>query len=324
MFLLTEDNALPYLEGQGWAGAQQSTIRSLGGGVSNTVLLAEGPAGRIVCKQALEKLRVEADWRSRPERTLREAESMQALAPLLPPGSVPRVLFIDRANCIYAMDAAAPGAEDWKTKLLRGEADPAVASSAGRTLRAILQATWQSTEWNERFGDQTVFDELRLDPYYRYTASRHPDCAAHYERLIDSCRERRVSLVHGDWSPKNMLTGPDGTMVIDFEVVHYGNPCFDTGFLLCHLLMKSIYRPGDAAGYEQCALAFWRALDLDAAHPWLFPETAAHLGGLLLARADGKSPAEYLSPADRDTLRRLAKRIIFDPPTTPETIWKCL
>ncbi|MBI2687469.1 MAG: phosphotransferase [Acidobacteria bacterium] len=324
MFLLTEDNAASYLRDKNWPGAAQASAKSLGGGVSNTVLLVESPANRVVCKQALEKLRVEADWRSRPERTLREADALEAVAPLLPAGAVPRIHFIDRENCIYAMEAAPPGATDWKAALLRGVADPSVASAAGRTLGAMIRNTWRNPDWEQRFGDQTVFDELRLDPYYRFTAARHPDCAAHFDALIESCRTRRVSLVHGDWSPKNLLLTPAGVMAIDFEVVHYGNPCFDTGFLLCHLLMKSIHRPVHSGAYEQCAQAFWHALALEHEIPWIVPGTIAHLGGLLLARADGKSIVEYLSPDGRETLRRLAKRIIFEPPSSIPQLWSCL
>lgn len=297
-------------------------VQSLGGGVSNTVLLVTGPGGRLVCKQALEKLRVQTDWRSQPERTLREADAITAVAPLLPAGAVPAIAFIDRANYIYAMTAAPEGCTDWKAQLLQGDANPATAKAAGRTLGALIRATWHQPEWETRFGDQTVFDELRLDPYYRFTAARHPDCAAHFDGLIQSCRNRRVALVHGDWSPKNLLTFGGEVMAIDFEVVHYGDPCFDTGFLLCHLLLKSIHRPASAGDFQRCAEAFWESLSVDAS--WLWAGTMAHLGGLLLARADGKSPAEYLNEAKRATLRRLAKHLIREPQNSIEATWKCL
>ena len=317
MFQLTEANAPAYLAERSWPGA---SITPLGGGVSNTVLLAECLRGRIVCKQALEKLRVEADWRSRPDRTLREADALLAVAPLLPPGAVSEIVFIDRPNCIYAMAAAPASSTDWKTALLRGHINPAIATAAGHTLGAIIRGTWRQPAWEAQFGDQTVFDELRLDPYYRFTAARHPDCAAHFESLIESCRTRRVSLVHGDWSPKNLLTTETGVMAIDFEVVHYGNPCFDLGFLLCHLVLKSIHMPSHAPALQACAHAFWSALNL----PPELPGTIAHLGGLLLARADGKSPAEYLTSPERDQLRRTAKQIIQTPPDSIDKIWQCL
>src|SRR5262249_54546401 len=151
--------------------------------------------------QALEKLRVTEDWRSRPERTLREADALVALAPLLPPNAVPAVVFIDRENCIYAMNAAPRDARDWKIRLLSGEIDPAIAARAGHILGSAVRTTWRNAEFDREFGDQTVFDELRLDPYYRFTAARHPACAAHFRNLIDGCNTRRTAIVHGDWSP---------------------------------------------------------------------------------------------------------------------------
>ena len=39
----------------------------------------------------------------------------------------------------------------------------------------------------------------------------------------------RVCIVHGDYSPKNVLIG-GGLWVIDFEAVHFGDPAFDVAF----------------------------------------------------------------------------------------------
>jgi aminoglycoside phosphotransferase (APT) family kinase protein len=280
----------------------------------------------MVLKQALEKLRVEQDWRSRRDRTLREATAMQAIAPLLDDGAVPRVLFIDEANWIYAMEAAPVSMRDWKSELLAGRADAAVAHRAGEILSSMARQTWLHPEWEHRFGDQTVFDELRLDPYYRFTAARHPAVQAHFAALLAHCAERRVCLVHGDWSPKNLLTSGERVMAIDFEVVHYGDPCFDAGFLLNHLLLKSIHRPRDRAAYFRCAVSFWSAFaqGLPPGAAWAFAGTMAHLAGLLLARADGKSPAEYLTPPQRDAARSLAMRLIAEPARDLECIWECL
>ncbi len=220
------------------------------------------------------------------------------------------------------MDAATCGAADWKSELLRGNAVAEVGAAAGRILGALIRSTWESPVWEGRFGDQTVFDELRLDPYYRFTAAQHPDCAGHFEALIDSCRSRRVSLVHGDWSPKNLLVAGGEVMAIDFEVVHFGNPCFDTGFLLCHLLLKSVHLPAHASAYRLCADAFWEALDVPV--HWIWAGTVAHLAGLLLARADGKSPAEYLNDKEREAVRVLAKRLIVRPARSLDELWQCL
>ena len=167
-----------------------------------------------------------------------------------------------------------------------------------------------------------VFDELRLDPYYRFTAARFPEFAPHLDRLIADCRNRAVSLVHGDWSPKNLLVHDGDVTAIDFEVVHFGNPAFDTGFLINHLLLKSIHRPELAGGYERCAAEFWRAYD--PKEYWLWDSTMAQLGGLMLARVAGKSPAEYLTGPQKATAWRVAAAIIRNPPGSVREVWQCL
>ena len=85
-------------------------------------------------------------------------------------------------------------------------------------------------------------------------------------------------------------------MAIDFEVIHFGDPSFDAAFLLNHLLLKSFHRPRSARGLACCRTPFLdRAGDaVPSPNNWFEPATIQHLGGLLLARIDGKSPAEYI------------------------------
>jgi 5-methylthioribose kinase len=242
---------------------------------------------------------------------------MRWLAPHLPAGCLPEILFEDRENFLFAMTAAPATAATWKSLLLEGEFDLSVAARIARILAAMVSASWRNPEAERLFGDQTVFDQLRLDPYYRTTALRHPDLRPHFERLMRESAARRVSLVHGDWSPKNFLVSDDAVMAIDFEVTHFGDPAFDSAFLLNHLLLKSFYRPQWSAELARLALRFWEiyraAIPSDC--DWIESATLAHLGCLLLARIDGKSPAEYITePVLCDRIRGFARHLILFPP----------
>ena len=62
----------------------------------------------VCSKQALPQLRVEAEWLCDRRRILGESAAMRALAPLLPPGSIPAVLCEDAGNCAFAMSAVPP------------------------------------------------------------------------------------------------------------------------------------------------------------------------------------------------------------------------
>jgi 5-methylthioribose kinase len=301
---LTAGNAPEYLAGRG-VPTPRSVIE-LGGGVSNTVLLVETGEGRFVLKQSLGKLRVEQDWFSDRGRIFRESEALRALAPCLPAGAVPEVLWEDRQNCLFAMSAAKADARTWKAQLMHGEVDEATAARVGEMLAAIIRRTWHDPDAEQVFGDQTVFDQLRLDPYYRSTASLHPDLSPQFQKLISESSTRRHCLVHGDWSPKNFLVSGRGVMAIDFEVIHYGDPAFDAAFLLNHLALKSFKLPAYRDAMERAAMAFWGALraGMPAGTEWMERATVEHLGALMLARVDGKSPAEYL---DSEGLRALVR-----------------
>ena len=318
LFELDAGHAAEYLGMRGVT-YDAARITELGGGVSNTVLLVEAGERRFVLKQALGKLRVQDDWFSDRGRVFRESAALRWLAPRLPAGSVPELLFEDRENGIFAMGAAPPEAQTWKTLLMRGECDVRIAESIARMLAAIVSASWRDAESQRVFGDQTVFDQLRLDPYYRTTASRHPDLRPRFERLMRESSERRVSLVHGDWSPKNFLVSSAAVMAIDFEVIHFGDPAFDSAFLLNHLLLKSFYRPEWSTGFAELAGRFWEAYrgGLPPDCDWMEPATLAHLGCLLLARIDGKSPAEYITDEElRARVREFARSLIVSSPAS--------
>jgi 5-methylthioribose kinase len=122
--------------------------------------------------------------------------------------------------------------------------------------------------------------------------------------------------VHGDWSPKNFLVSAAGVMAIDFEVTHFGDPAFDSAFLLNHLLLKSFYRPEWSAKFSRLAGKFWEVYGsgLPPGCDWIEPATLTHLGCLLLARIDGKSPAEYITePSLQERVRQFARRLIASP-----------
>jgi len=215
------------------------------------------------------------------------------------------------------MTAAPAGAPTWKAQLMAGVVEPKTAARIGAMLAAVARASWQNPAYSAEFGDQTVFDQLRLDPYYRAIARVHPDLASRIDLLMRDSAARRCSLVHGDWSPKNFLVAGEQVVAIDFEVTHYGDPSFDAAFLLNHLALKSFYLPQHRGALAGAAAVFWRELTegLPTPAPWFEGATVAHLGALMLARVDGKSPAEYLRDDTlRARIRARARSLIGAPP----------
>jgi 5-methylthioribose kinase len=323
---LTEANALDYLEQVQGVPRTGLRVSTLAGGVSNTVLLIEGAATRLVLKQSLGKLRVAQEWFSSRSRIRLEYGILERLADRMTAGSLPRVLFRDPENFLFAMTAAPPDAETWKDRLLRGDVDPAVAERVAEMLVRLIRAGRELDSLRLEFASQSVFDELRLDPYYRATAVRHPDLAPFFEELISACHNRAYTLVHGDWSPKNFLLSGSSILSIDWEVIHVGDPAFDAAFLSNHLVLKCLRRPVWSGYYRDAGLAFWRALrpGLPAdARTWFESAAVRHLAGLLLARVDGKSPVEYLQATEeKERARELARSLIAKPPAEMEEVFE--
>lgn len=297
------------------AGALKLT--ALGGGVSNLVYLVESDNFRCVAKQALGQLRVEQEWFCSPQRIHREASAMRALGKVLPARSVPALLFEDFENGIICMEAAPAAARPWKDALMGGDFDERPARETGLLHAAWIRESASRPEWCEEFGGVQTFIDLRVDPYYRSTAARHPDLAGRFASLITECLARRISLVHGDLSPKNLLVTERTVTLIDHEVIHWGDPSFDAAFLTNHLILKAFFHGNQTPQLRRLARAYWGALlgGLGASMWWIESAAMAHLGGLMLARVDGKSPAEYLDESMRIAVRQHARDLLVNPPS---------
>ncbi len=303
------------------AADEEPAMQVLTGGVSNRAVRVQGQAGEDwVVKQALAKLRVQVDWFSAPERIQREAAGLRWLGRIIP-GHVPALVFEDRENDILAMTAVPQPHVNWKSALLQGHIDPGHARAFGYLLARIHGAVEHHPALANDFAERRFFEELRQEPYYGYSASQIPAAEAFLTRLIDDARTRLFALVHGDYSPKNVLIHREKLVILDFEVIHFGDPAFDIGFSLTHFLSKANHQPARREAFLELAREYWRSYT-NALPAHLHPSTrefaAKHTLACLLARVAGRSPLEYLDAAERETQKRVAlaliKREISDIP----------
>jgi len=301
---------------------EQPTVQVLAGGVSNRTVLVTRPSGEAwVMKQALTKLRVPVDWFSAPERVHREALGLRALGHLLPAAALPRFVFEDHTHHLLAMSAVPQPHVNWKTLLLTGAVDPAHVQQFGETLAQMhLHSTHHAATLAPQFADRTFFESLRLEPYYAYTATQVPAAAPFLQHLIEATRQRTVALVHGDYSPKNTLLYQDQLVLLDYEVIHWGDPAFDLGFALTHLLSKAHHLPPHRAAFAAAAHQFWATYwGVLADVAWRATVEAAavrHTLACLLARARGRSPLEYLTPDERAAQANHSVALMQAPPAT--------
>jgi 5-methylthioribose kinase len=315
MIEISPENARDYLIERGQIPADgEARIEPLGWGISNVVMKVELPGDCFVFKQSLPKLRVKDDWPFDRSRIFVERDCMRLLGELLPPGRVPSVRFSDDANFTFGMSCAPEGGVLWEQALLEGQIDSHTVEHAGEMLAQMHNRAARDTRAQTRFADPTVFLQGRVDPYHRTTTRVHPDLAPFIEAEVARMLNTRLTLVHGDYSPKNIFAYPEHLFLLDFEVAHYGDPAFDIAFCLNHLLLPAIRFPERCARYLDSMQGLWRSYcgDLDAAlSEGIEVHTVRELGCLLLARIDGKSKIPYITEEPTKALaRRIARPII--------------
>ncbi len=297
---------------------ERCRFTTLTGGVSNRCVLVERAPGSghpsIVIKQALSKLRVDADWRADPARIHREAEGIRALTELLDSGQVPTLCLEDKAEYLLGMTAVPQPHQNWKTMLLDNEVHTAHLQQFANMLARIHGA---GPDITSRFSDRSYFESLRLQPYYAHTARQLPAAASFLETLIADTRARTTTLVHGDYSPKNVLVRQGHLVLLDHEVIHRGDPAFDTGFALSHLLAKANHVCRTT--FKNAAEVFWRTY-VQNGGPASGSDTARHATACLLARVDGKSPLEYLTPREQARQRETALGLVGQTPGTVDEL----
>jgi 5-methylthioribose kinase len=302
----------------GLLGKGQVALTPLTGGVASDIYRVECEGRVFAVKRALDKLRVAADWRVPVERNAYEVGWLR-IAGNAVPGAAPRILGHDPSSGLFAMEYLDPASHPvWKNELLAGRVDPAFAGEVGRRIAAIHAATARDAAIASAFDTVDIFRAIRLEPYLEATALRHPDLAPALMGLSRETAARRIALVHGDVSPKNILAGPSGPVFLDAECAWYGDPAFDLAFCLNHLLLKVLRVPEAstslASSYRELAGRYLAGVtweDRDGVEE----RTAALLPALLLARVDGKSPVEYITEErDRTKVRTVAMPMVQSPP----------
>ncbi|XOV93184.1 MAG: phosphotransferase family protein [Bacteroidota bacterium] len=278
---------------------QLTNYNLLPGGVSAHTVYVDGDHP-IVVKQALGKLKTQVDWFSDPERIAIENLGLNWLFKNLPIGSVPKPIYFDLKNNLMIMEGIAPPVDNLKSLLLNGVPPKHLIESFGKMLGTIHRKGMEDPNSPNTFSNRDFFINLRLEPYYEFTGGQVPSSKPFYHKLIQSTLDHRITIVHGDFSPKNILVKDNHLILLDHEVMHFGDPAFDVGFALTHFLSKANHLSN--ISFVDLALLVWDSYRSE----FSFNEDdyqsrcIRHLLGCMLARIHGKSPLEYLSREHRD------------------------
>jgi 5-methylthioribose kinase len=320
--VLDESSVIPYLTKRGLLSGN-ATVEVLTGGVSCVVLAVASDEREIVVKQALPELKTKAKWVADQRRAIVEAEAMRDYQSITP-DSVPELLDCDEANFTLTMSRLPNTCTNWKQDMLEGRIHPEMGEKLGKILAQWHNVTSVDAAIKAKFMEGELFEQLRVSPFYRAVAAKNPDLQAAVNSLIEEITTEKIALVHGDFSPKNILATPDHSpIVLDFEVAHTGHPVFDLGFICAHLLCKTIRTDNSAEKDALIATAtnflnsYRQSCNLAIADS--LPQ---HVALIALARVEGVSPVNYLDESAQRELVAITKSALLDSTMTFEQLFE--
>ena len=294
---LTADSFLAQLRSDGLVHSTGACLMPLSGGVSSEIYRVDDGGESFVVKRALPRLKVADEWIADVTRNTYENRYLAYVGRFLP-RSVPALRVVQPEGGYFAMEYLGPEYRDWKKLLLEGHFDLTHATVAANTLGSVHRRSRGDPEAATLFDSGRCFYQLRLEPYLLTTGRRHPKLKQEFEAEAKRLENTTECLVHGDYSPKNILISDDRMVILDSEAAWYGDPAFDVAFLLNHLFLKSLFHLRET-GVAAMMQSFWQEYSRVSGIGLEYRVTKLILM-LLLARIDGKSPVEYI----QDTARK--------------------
>jgi 5-methylthioribose kinase len=314
--VLDEGSVLPYLRKRGLL-TGDATVEVLTGGVSCTVLAIDSAHLSIVVKQALPELKTKAKWVADQRRAIVEANAMRVYHQITP-DSVPQLIDCDPDEFTLTMSRLPSTCTNWKIDMLEGRIHPEMGSELGLILAKWHNAASISDEIKAEFMEDSLFEQLRVSPFYRAVAAVNPNLSSVINQLIAEITQLKITLVHGDFSPKNILaTTENRPVVLDFEVAHIGNPVFDLAFLLAHLLCKTV-RTTDKGERDLLISTATQFLEKyqETSKNDVAVSLPRHIALIALARVEGVSPVNYLDESAQQRLVAITKAALLDSDMT--------
>lgn len=283
------------------------------GGVSCTVVFVYAGKKQMIIKQGLAQLKTKEVWLCDPNRMNIEQRSNQIYHEIMP-DCAPEVYFYDAENYIYGREALPEDWRMWKEDLLAGILSFPTAEKIITTLLKVHSDCSKRKEIAQEFDDNEIFYNLRISPYFEFTLQKYPQLKPFAVPLIQMLMNEKITLIHGDFSPKNILTDGNKVSILDYEVAHYGHPSFDLAFFSTHFVLKAVKNKAYAVSYLNM-LGYMMNIYFSGCD-YMDKKTLERgyiqlLALMILARVDGKSPAEYITKEhDKELLRSFALEIV--------------
>ncbi len=294
---------------------QKYDFRKITDGVSSDIWHVKTSKHEYCIKRALAKLAVKEDWFAPIDRSNFEVKYFH-YCKNIEPNSFPKILGHDKNNFILAMEwFDNKKFIVWKKRLMEKSVSFKDGKRLGKLLGVIHKFFYKKKKYKIIFLNDKTFYDIRIEPYLVFTSKFYPEFSEHYKTTIDFLTKNKSTVIHGDFSPKNILLGRNHPVILDAETACWGNPAFDLAFLNNHIILKSIFNKEIFKSYLKLSKSF---LESYLAHFSIvnnkkFLRSFILLQALLiLARVDGKSPVEYFKKKHKNLARNFAKNLLIN------------
>lgn len=309
---LTEATLPDYLRWIGLVGESDPvSVEKAGDGNINWVrrarVSAPGEAAALspswIVKQARPALERFPEYRVTTERIVFEHRWYQTVRPFDDDGVCPQIHGFDAEARVLVLEDLG-GAERLDAALARGAdvtgALETLARFLGRehagTRGPGLVERFVNDEMRRLHGDHIFLLPLRPNdfPLEAPVAARALELQrdAEFLALADAAYARylepRGALVHGDVQAGNVLLAASGPKLLDAEIAHVGDPAFDVGTLIAHVVLPAAAR-GESGSAAPDVAALWGAYVKSHGHASLpaFSAAARYAGLELMRRTLG-------------------------------------
>lgn len=290
----------------------------LDGGVSSDVYKVKTKSKYFCIKRSLPKLKVEKEWFADTKRLKYEYLWLKYCKKIIP-NSIPKIYeFNEKKDYLILEYLDDNKYVNLKSILLKKNININIINKISKNLFKIHDKS--SNRYIKKIftGNNKNFYDLRLDAYFNEVARVHPILKKVIKNIIQSYKKNSSTLVHGDFSPKNMLIYNKTIKYIDAETCNFGDPAFDVVYFANHLMIKSIHMPARKNIFLKYYKIFFTTYlnNLkNSERDFFYDRCIKMIPIMLLARIDGKSPVEYIiKKSIKNKIRKISFRLIKHPP----------
>ena len=281
--------------------------KKLEGGVSSEVYHVETDKNEYCIKRSLKKLLVKKEWIADTNRIKFEYYWLNHCRKILNK-NIPKTYEFNNKKKYIVMEYL----DNTKYKTLKELYFKKIINL--KTVRLISKHLYKIHSKSNNYktkkifqGNGNNFKDLRLDAYFSEVGRVYPRYKEYIKNLNKNYLKNSSTLVHGDFSPKNILIGKNKIVYLDAECSNFGDPVFDLVFFSNHLLIKSIFIKDKSKEFISSYITFYKEYlkNLSAIKYKMYISRIIKMTPIMmLARIDGKSPVEYIkSKKIKNTIR---------------------